>query len=52
MSTKTAMALCFSLAYIVALVGVAASLIRKPPRKPWGSNPKVSGDGPQGAASA
>ncbi len=38
MSTKTAMALCFSLAYIVALVGVAASLIRKPPRKPWGPN--------------
>lgn len=29
MSTSIAMALCFSLAYIIALVGVAASLIRK-----------------------
>lgn len=34
MSTNTAMALCFSLAYIVALVGLAAALIRKPTRKP------------------
>lgn len=31
MSTETAMALCFSLAYIVALLGVAASLMRPTP---------------------
>ena len=34
MSTDAAMALCFSLAYIVALIGVAASALHKPKDHP------------------
>ena len=33
MSTETAMALCLTLAYLIALISAAASLISKTPKK-------------------